>query len=141
MVSRTGKKEVSEAVLLLLLVASLLPKGGCSLRGLRPAGQEPVIDPSRFSLPAEEQIIGRAEPLVSTQVEALKRGMRGEKVLRLQQFLKDVRLYSGPLSGIFDAKTERAVKEFQRIFGVKPDGVVGPSTARVIALVMQGEIS
>jgi len=78
---------------------------------------------------------------VSTQAEALKRGMRGEKVLRLQQFLKDVKLYTGPLSGIFDAKTEKAVKEFQRIFGIKPDGVVGPSTARVIALVMQGEIS
>jgi len=135
------KREISRAVLLLFLMASLLPKGICSLRELRPAGQKPVIEPSKFSPPSEEQIIGRVEPLVSTQAEALKRGMRGEKVLRLQQFLKDVKLYTGPLSGIFDAKTEKAVKEFQRIFGIKPDGVVGPSTARVIALVMQGEIS
>ncbi len=33
-----------------------------------------------------------------------------------------------PVNGVFDIETENAVKEFQRIFGLDPDGVVGPAT-------------
>lgn len=33
-----------------------------------------------------------------------------------------------PVNGIFDQTTENSVKEFQRIFGLTPDGIVGPAT-------------
>ncbi len=33
-----------------------------------------------------------------------------------------------PVNGVFDLSTENAVREFQRIFGLTPDGIVGPAT-------------
>ncbi len=33
-----------------------------------------------------------------------------------------------PVDGIFGQETEAAVKEFQRIFGLTPDGIIGPAT-------------
>lgn len=33
-----------------------------------------------------------------------------------------------PVNGIFDEKTEESVKQFQRVFNLTPDGVVGPGT-------------
>ena len=33
-----------------------------------------------------------------------------------------------PVNGIFDAETQAAVKAFQRIFSLTPDGIVGPAT-------------
>ena len=33
-----------------------------------------------------------------------------------------------PVNGVFDLNTENAVKEFQRIFNLTPDGIVGPAT-------------
>lgn len=33
-----------------------------------------------------------------------------------------------PVNGVFDISTENAVREFQRIFNLSPDGVVGPAT-------------
>lgn len=33
-----------------------------------------------------------------------------------------------PVNGVFDIGTENAVKEFQRIFNLTPDGIVGPAT-------------
>ncbi len=33
-----------------------------------------------------------------------------------------------PVTGIFDARTEAAVREFQRSHGLTPDGIVGPKT-------------
>lgn len=40
-----------------------------------------------------------------------------------------------PVNGIFDAGTENAVKAFQRIFNLTPDGVVGPATWYQVASV------
>jgi peptidoglycan hydrolase-like protein with peptidoglycan-binding domain len=39
-----------------------------------------------------------------------------------------------PVSGIFDADTEAAVREFQRNHDLVPDGIVGPRTwAAIVA--------
>ena len=66
------------------------------------------------------------------------------RVLRLGNFGNDVRTVQirlnrisanypsipkiYPVDGVFGINTENAVKEFQRIFDLTPDGVVGPST-------------
>ena len=40
-----------------------------------------------------------------------------------------------PVNGIYDEKTQEAVREFQRVFGLTPDGIVGKATwYRLIAL-------
>ena len=51
-----------------------------------------------------------------------KKGSRGEVVKQIQ---KALHLYQ---DGIFGILTEEAVKEFQRVNGLKPDGIVGPET-------------
>lgn len=55
----------------------------------------------------------------------LKRGARGERVIRLQQALKL------PVDGVFGAATLRAVKRFQRTHDLAADGVVGRSKSVV----------
>lgn len=57
-----------------------------------------------------------------------QRGSAGPDVTRIQQKLKDLNLYLGPLDGSFGGGTEAAVKAFQRAGGLKPDGVVGDIT-------------
>ena len=55
-------------------------------------------------------------------MEILKRGSRGEAVVKLQ------RLLGIGDDGIFGYGTERAVKDFQRSRGLYPDGIVGKAT-------------
>ena len=57
----------------------------------------------------------------------LQVGARGEKVAQLQ---KDLARLGYPLTadGVFGAKTDAAVRKFQRDHGLTADGVVGPKT-------------
>jgi general secretion pathway protein A len=59
---------------------------------------------------------------------SLTLGQTGNGVDWLQQALGDLGYMSGPRSGVFDAATGLAVREFQRVAGLPPDGVVGPRT-------------
>jgi peptidoglycan hydrolase-like protein with peptidoglycan-binding domain len=61
-------------------------------------------------------------------VSFLSVGSKGAEVKALQQRLTNLGIYSGPISGTFGPATERAVKAFQKQFGVKQAGYVGPST-------------
>lgn len=61
---------------------------------------------------------------ISTNDE-LKTGATGEEVKELQQWLKENEFYSGEINGQFDVETENAVKEFQKVMGLKEDGSVG----------------
>lgn len=65
----------------------------------------------------------------------------GELVERLQYELTACGLYSGELTGVFDAQTFRAVKALQEELGVTVDGVYGEQThAAYIAAVREGRI-
>jgi peptidoglycan hydrolase-like protein with peptidoglycan-binding domain len=57
----------------------------------------------------------------------LRRGARGERVKWIQTTV------GVPATGIFDASTEAAVRQFQRDNGLAPDGIVGPRTWATIA--------
>ena len=64
----------------------------------------------------------------------LRRGSQGANVVRIQVILNRIgenypaipRISS--VDGIFGAETENAVRTFQRIFGLTPDGIVGKAT-------------
>lgn len=61
--------------------------------------------------------------------ETLKRDMNGLEVKNLQMVLESVGFAPGRSDGYFDARTEQAVKAFQRLNGLPPTGVVDGETA------------
>ncbi len=68
----------------------------------------------------------------------LVEGSRGEAVTDLQSYLSLIgRYYQAipeiPVTGYFGSQTENAVREFQRRFGIRETGAVGPLTWATIA--------
>lgn len=57
-------------------------------------------------------------------------GSTGDDVKRVQRVLARMLDYNpfGPISGVFDAGVENAVKLFQQANGLTVDGIVGPAT-------------
>jgi len=58
----------------------------------------------------------------------LKLGDSGDKVKKLQTWLKDYGFYSGDIDGQFGPFTVTAVKNFQEAASIKVDGIVGKET-------------
>jgi len=54
--------------------------------------------------------------------------VKGSDVLKAQNMLANLGFYTGPLDGIFGDGLLRAVKGFQRTYGLRADGVVGRET-------------
>ena len=61
-------------------------------------------------------------------IPTLRRGAKGELVESVQEYLNDEIGAGLTVDGIFGAKTEEAVKAFQKAHGLTVDGVVGPKT-------------
>jgi hypothetical protein len=57
-----------------------------------------------------------------------KRGRRGSDVKEIQRRLNAIRSAGLVVDGVFGAKTEAAVRAFQRASGLIVDGIVGPVT-------------
>src|SRR3954470_14020969 len=57
---------------------------------------------------------------------------RGADVTELQRMLHDLGFDPGAVNGLFDERTTRAVKEFQRNAGLVPDGVVDDGVFKVL---------
>ena len=64
----------------------------------------------------------------ATDSTLIKRGDQGERVRNIQESLRRLGYFEGKADGDFGEYTENAVKEFQRMNKLTPDGVVGPST-------------
>lgn len=76
-------------------------------------------------------IIGGIRPKYKTEVKALKltqRGDKGAEVIVIQNLLNLRGITNMYVDGIFGAKTEAGVKEFQKLVGIYPDGKVGAKT-------------
>lgn len=76
-------------------------------------------------------IIGGIRPKYKTEVKPLKltqRGDKGAEVIVIQNLLNLRGITNMYVDGIFGAKTEAGVKEFQRLVGIYPDGKVGAKT-------------
>lgn len=58
----------------------------------------------------------------------LSSSSRGQAVSRLQEMLAEAGLYEGSQTGIYDDRTEKAVRDFQTRSGLLPDGVAGAVT-------------
>lgn len=63
----------------------------------------------------------------------LSRGANGEEVAQLQRTLRDRGFWLPAATGEFGSHTHHAVVALQKAYGLERDGVVGPTTRRVIA--------
>lgn len=61
-------------------------------------------------------------------------GDRGSEIMELQFSLERLGYYEGPVSGIFTPQLLESVVHFQKIHGIRPDGVVGRSTWEALGL-------
>lgn len=68
----------------------------------------------------------------------LRRGSRGEHVRRLQERLRKLGFDPGPVDGVYGYLTMGAVRDFQRHYGLIPDGVAG---RRVLAAMSDDELT
>ena len=72
------------------------------------------------------------EPLTADNVVVMRSGTRGVAVKRLQQALMDLGYYYNSLDGIYDSDDIAAVKEFQKVNGLKADGIAGFETQQML---------
>jgi general secretion pathway protein A len=73
------------------------------------------------------------DPLnLMTSTSPIFPGSKGDRIKRLQDLLKEVGVYTKPLTGIYDGDTLSAVKEFQSSKGIEPDGIVGCQTLMLL---------
>jgi N-acetylmuramoyl-L-alanine amidase len=86
-----------------------------------PAATPPVTTPS----PA---------PSPTAPLPILRKGATGDSVVLLQNRLRAIGLYSGPIDGGFGAETEAAVKAAQRQAKLEEDGIVGGGTWNAIGV-------
>lgn len=81
-----------------------------------------IYDRQGFSEPVEE------DPLSTSNLPVLKQGSTGEYVRNWQIFLNLNGYSCGFADGIFGAKTDVAVRKWQKDHGLIPDGIIGPKT-------------
>ncbi|MBI3324943.1 MAG: peptidoglycan-binding protein [Candidatus Omnitrophica bacterium] len=80
--------------------------------------------------PAQAQAPGAAASVATPEAPRTSSGVPILKPSKkeIQQALKNAGVYQGPVDGKIGPRTRDAIKEFQRIQGLKVDGVVGRQT-------------
>jgi peptidoglycan hydrolase-like protein with peptidoglycan-binding domain len=96
------------------------------------SGQTTPAASSTTSAPEDAQANNSPPATATTPPTAsrptLRLGDRGDTVRQLQERLKNLGFYDGPVDGIFGTQTEAAVKQAQSDNDLTVDGVVGPAT-------------
>ena len=70
-----------------------------------------------------------------SNIEILFIGSSGSEVEKLQEKLKELDLYLGPIDSLFGQGVEMAVREFQESQGFAADGIAGISTLSALGLI------
>jgi len=66
-------------------------------------------------------------------LSSIQRGEESERVGKIQEYLLRRHFYTGPLSGVFDLQTARAIKNFQRYYHLEPTGRLDEKTVLVLS--------
>jgi len=61
-------------------------------------------------------------------------GSTGEEVRQIQSKLRSLGFYDGSVDGVYGARTQSAVKAFQKSCGITADGIAGPTTLLYLGL-------
>ena len=89
------------------------------------ANQLPTAAPTAFVTPGPTPTM---EPVTQENVVIIKLGVRGQAVVNLQQRLTTLGYYQATMDGECKADDVAAIKAFQRLNGIKVDGVAGYET-------------
>ena len=71
-----------------------------------------------------------------TNIELKKNCKKGDNVIQLQRCLKTLGYYTRQVDGDFGYYTDKAVRAFQKKYGLKVDGIFGPVTCKKMNEVM-----
>jgi N-acetylmuramoyl-L-alanine amidase len=63
-----------------------------------------------------------------------KVGSQGAEVKSIQTKLNEQNYYKGKIDGIYGSQTKDAVKRFQTVKGLTPDGIAGPKTLNALGI-------
>nr|WP_322644427.1 MULTISPECIES: peptidoglycan-binding protein [unclassified Nostoc]MDZ7990439.1 peptidoglycan-binding protein [Nostoc sp. DedVER02]MDZ8115869.1 peptidoglycan-binding protein [Nostoc sp. DedVER01b] len=83
--------------------------------------------------------LAQASSRVTASPNVLRYGSRKSDVQRLQTQLKQLGYYSGVIDGQYNASTEIAVAKFQKVNGLKVDGLAGLGTRERLKIAMEGK--
>ncbi len=116
---------VTEAAVITFQRANNLTPDGIVGAGTADVLRRPASDiappPSAVTPPATDRPSNPPAPTAGL----LRRGSTGAQVVDLQNRLRALGFYNGPLNGNFGPQTEAAVIAFQRSQGLDADGIVG----------------
>lgn len=73
-----------------------------------------------------------ADSAFAIKKTTLYKGCTGNDVTRLQQALIERRFLDGKADGVYGKKTENAVRNFQRAYGLNTDGMAGTRTLELL---------
>jgi peptidoglycan hydrolase-like protein with peptidoglycan-binding domain len=79
-------------------------------------------------IPYRIPIVQRPLPPISNSLSIISLGDTGSQVRKIQQRLRDLNYYNGPINGCFDTATQDALIWFQESRGVTVNGIAGPTT-------------
>lgn len=101
--------------------------------------------PSRPSMGNSQTSGGSAYAATTAKYNAppsgtLKLGSKGDGVKWLQYYLKQLGLFPYAIDGTFYTRTEEALKAFQRMAKLSPDGIYGPKTKAALPRYHSGGI-
>lgn len=65
-------------------------------------------------------------------MKILKRNYTDDDVRYIQNVLNNIGFQVGKVDGVFGPSTERGIRQFQKTFGLKVDGIVGKETYQIL---------
>jgi N-acetylmuramoyl-L-alanine amidase len=111
--------------------AKLLPAAE-TLPSAEPKPASPAVKPAPKSAPKPTE--PRAAEPAPSKYPILRKGAKGDAVIRVQTRLRSIGLLQAPADGDFGAATELAIKAAQQKYNLESDGVVGEATWRALKL-------
>lgn len=122
------------------LIADLCERWGIPVKnviGHREAGAKKACPGDRIDMDRVRRLVANAierragsarSPAPAPRRPVLGRGDDGGDVGEAQAVLKRLGIYRGRVDGDFGAQTDRAVRAFQRLRGLRADGIIGEAT-------------
>jgi murein L,D-transpeptidase YcbB/YkuD len=104
------------------------------------------LEPKTFNYGALVSAYGRYRTLAAQgnqqhvrMPSKVRRGESGNHIRDLQKRLQQEGFYSDTITGIYDAQTERSVKDFQAAHLIEQDGAIGPQTSQWLNVSFQSK--